>query len=237
MARVSSKFPSHFRSVGWAALLAVGMLVQAAPCVGSEALKITSEPAGASVEINGTLVGQTPVTLEYPGVFFHKPHTAFGERLGHAMVLKISKSGFVAKQVILSDGPFDWIGLTGKRHGTYFVIRSDHFESKLDSMSELSGGALGDEEHPGPLRNARRTAEPVAEFSGDTGSVNVSSDPLGAEIFVDGKFAGQTPSTLHVSGGMHKIEIKAEGRAVWVRELEITKGSSVSVRPTLAASP
>jgi hypothetical protein len=67
--------------------------------------------------------------------------------------------------------------------------------------------------------------------------VNVSSDPLGAEIFVDGKFAGQTPSTLHVSGGMHKIEIKAEGRAVWVRELEITKGSSVSVRPTLAASP
>jgi hypothetical protein len=32
--------------------------------VGSEALKITSEPAGASVEINGTLVGQTPVTLE-----------------------------------------------------------------------------------------------------------------------------------------------------------------------------
>ncbi len=213
------------------------MLVRAAPCMGSEALKITSEPAGASVEINGTLVGQTPLTLEYPGVFFHKPHTAFGERLGHAMVLKISKPGFAAKQVILSDGPFDWIGLTGKKHGTYFVIRSDHFEFKLDSMSELSGGVVGDEEHPGPLRNARRSVDPVAEFSGETGSLNVSSDPLGAEIYLDGKFAGQTPSTLHVSGGEHKIEIKANGRAAWVRELEITNGSSVSVRPTLAASP
>jgi len=213
------------------------MLVWVAPCMGSEALKITSEPAGASVEINGTLVGQTPLTLEYPGVFFHKPHTAFGERLGHAMVLKISKPGFAAKQTILSDGPFDWIGLTGKKHGTYFVIRSDHFEFKLDSMSELSGGAVGDEEHPGPLRNARRSVDPVAAFSGETGSLNVSSDPLGAEIYLDGKFAGQTPSTLHVSGGEHRIEIKANGRAAWVRELEITNGSSVSVRPTLAASP
>jgi hypothetical protein len=234
MASVPWKFPSLLRCAGWTAVLAAGTLLHAGGAVASEALKISSEPAGASVEINGTLVGQTPVTLEYPGVYFHKPHTAFGERLGHAMVLKISKTGFAVKQVILSDGPFDWIGLTGKKHGTYFVLRSDHFDFKLDSMSELAGGALGDEEHPGPLRNARRATEAEAEFAGDVGSVNVSSEPLGAEIYVDGKFSGQTPSTLHVSGGTHRIEIKADGRAVWVRELEITKGSTVSVKPTLA---
>jgi hypothetical protein len=62
------------------------------------------------------------------------------------------------------------------------VLRSDHFEFKPDSMSELSGGALGDEERPGPLRSARRATETAADFTGETGSVNVSSQPLGAEI-------------------------------------------------------
>jgi hypothetical protein len=241
MPRVFLKSLSLVRGVGWTVVLAVGAMLYGQPCAASEKLHLTSDPPGASVEINGTVVGQTPLTLEYPGDYFHKPHTAFGERLGHAFVVKLSKSGYTAKQATLSDGPFDWIGLTGKKHGTYFVLRSDHFEFKLDSTSELSGGALGDEEHPGPLRNARRATEAAAEFSADLASVNVSSEPLGAEIFVDGKFAGQTPSTLHVSGGTHRLEIRAEGRVDWVRELDITRGSSVSVKPTLvslvAASP
>lgn len=217
-------------------VLAASALLYGGPCAASEKLNLTSDPPGASVEINGTVVGQTPLTLAYPGVYFHKPHTAFGERLGHAFVVKVSKQGYTAKQVTLSDGPFDWIGLTGRKHGTYFVLRADHFEFKLDSTSEVSGGALGDEEHPGPLRQPRRaTSEAAAEFSADLASVNVSSDPLGAEIYVDGKFAGQTPSTLHVSGGTHKIEIKADGRVDWVRQLDITKGSTVSVKPTLVS--
>jgi hypothetical protein len=236
MGRASQTINSLIQSVGWTAVLAAIALLHAAPSAASEKLNLTSDPPGASVEINGTVVGQTPLTLAYPGVYFHKPHTAFGERLGHAFVVKVSKQGYTAKQVTLSDGPFDWIGLTGRKHGIYFVLRADHFEFKLDSTSELSGGALGDEEHPGPLLNARRpTSEAVAEFSADLASVNVSSDPLGAEIYVDGKFEGQTPSTLHVSGGTHKIEIKADGRVEWVRQLDITRGSTVSVKPILAA--
>ncbi len=206
------------------------------PAAVAESLTITSVPPGASVEINGNLVGQTPCKVDYPGVYFHKPHTAFGERLGHPVILRISKSGFLTRQVILSDGPFDWVGLTGKKHGTYYVLRADHFELKLDSTSDPSDAALGDEEKPGPLRAARRPVEPIAEYPSDSGSVNVSSDPIGADIYVDGNFAGQTPSTLHVTGGIHRIEVKTDGRKAWIRELQITKGSSVSVRPTLVAA-
>jgi hypothetical protein len=213
-------------------LLALALL---APAASAESLTITSVPAGASVEINGNLVGQTPCKVDYPGAYFHKPHTAFGERLGHPLVLRISKSGFLTRQITLSDGPFDWVGLTGKKHGTYFILRADHFEVKLDSTSDPGEAALGDEEKPGPLRGARRPVEPVTEYPSDSGSVNVSSDPIGAEIYVDGNFAGQTPSTLHVAGGIHRIEVKTEGRKSWVRELQITKGSSVSVRPTLVS--
>jgi hypothetical protein len=52
-------------------VLAAGALIHAGQSAASEALKITSEPTGASLEVNGTLVGQTPVTLESPGVYFH----------------------------------------------------------------------------------------------------------------------------------------------------------------------
>jgi hypothetical protein len=202
----------------------------------AETLKITSDPPGASVEINGSVVGQTPFTVEYPSVYFHKPHTSFGERLEHPIVVKLTKAGFLGRQMTLSDGPLKWIGLTGKQHGTYFVLRADHFEFKLDSASEPGEMALGDEERPGPLRAAHRSVAPAEEYAADTGSVLVASDPAGAEIYVDGRFAGQTPSTLHVAGGSHRIELKADGRKPWVRELQITKGSQVSVHPVLAAA-
>jgi PEGA domain len=214
------------------ALISAGLTVAR-----GESLTVTSVPAGANVEINGNLVGETPFKTDYPGVYFHKPHTAFGERLGHAMVVRISKQGYVSRQFTLSDGPFDWVGLTGKKHGTYFVFRSDHFEFKLDATADPADATIGDEEHPGPLRASHRSSVPAADYPSDSGSVVISSDPSGADIFIDGNFAGQTPSTLHVAGGSHRIELKADGRKPWIRELQITKGSNVSVHPALAADP
>lgn len=224
------------RRPAWAALLCLAAFASLPRIAGAETLKISSDPPGASVEINGSVMGQTPFTVDYPSVYFHKPHTSFGERLEHPIIVKLTKSGFVGRQMVLSDGPLKWIGLTGRQHGTYFVLRADHFDFKLNSASEPGETVLGDEEKPGPMRAPRRAIAPGEEFSGDTGSVLVASDPAGAEIYVDGNFVGQTPSTLHVAGGSHRIELKAEGRKPWVRELQITKGSQVSVHPELAAA-
>ena len=216
-------------------------LVCATACAQAESLKITSVPAGANVELNGTFVGQTPLSLDYPGDYFHKPHTAFSERLGHAMVIRVYKAGFVTKSMTLSDGPMPWVGLGGKQHGTYFVLRAKHFEFALDSTSDPSDGVLGDEEKPGPIRAAHKDVSAAAarananaaEAALDSGTVVVASDPTGAEIYVDGDFVGQTPSTLHVSGGLHHLELRAGGRKTWTREMQVNKGSQVSVKPVL----
>jgi hypothetical protein len=207
----------------------------------AESLKITSVPAGASVEMNGTLVGQTPLSLDYPGDYFHKPHTAFGERLGHAMVIRVYKAGYITKSMTLSDGPMPWVGLGGRQHGTYFVLRAKQFEFALETTGDPAAAALGDEEKPGPMRGAHRDvsaaaaarASVAADAAADTGTVVVASDPMGAEIYVDGDFVGQTPSTLHVSGGLHHVELRAGGRKTWTREMQVNKGSQVSVKPSL----
>ncbi|MHB8540742.1 MAG: trypsin-like peptidase domain-containing protein [Candidatus Acidiferrales bacterium] len=68
---------------------------------------------------------------------------------------------------------------------------------------------------------------------GGNGEVDVQSDPSGAEIYVDGAFVGDTPSTLHLSAGAHEVEIKGANKKTWKRELDVLKDSQVTLHPTL----
>src|SRR6267378_3840210 len=68
------------------------------------------------------------------------------------------------------------------------------------------------------------------------GTVSISSDPDGAEIFVDDKFHGNTPATLKIPTGSHSILLKFPGRADWRRTLEVLKSSKVTLRATLEPS-
>src|SRR2546427_2832600 len=65
------------------------------------------------------------------------------------------------------------------------------------------------------------------------GTVSISSEPDGAEIFVDDKFYGNTPATLRLPAGSHAIVLKFPGRADWQRTLEVLKSSRVSLKATL----
>lgn len=66
-----------------------------------------------------------------------------------------------------------------------------------------------------------------------TGTISVSCDPEGAELYVDDKFVGNSPAVLKLSAGTHSIELKLSGHVSWRRELEVLKDSQLSVKPTL----
>src|SRR5271168_4137866 len=82
------------------------------------------------------LVGTTPFHTDYPGGYFHKTHTVFGARLEHAMTLRVSLAGYAAQQITITDGPYEWLSVNGKRRGNYFVLKSDHFDMKLAGGAE-----------------------------------------------------------------------------------------------------
>src|SRR5271170_4235323 len=88
-----------------------------APRTHAEALTITSSPPGATVEIDGMVAGTTPYKTDYPGGYFHKTHTAFASRLEHSMTLRVTKDGYVAQLITLTNGPFEWVAVTGRHHG------------------------------------------------------------------------------------------------------------------------
>lgn len=54
--------------------------------------------------------------------------------------------------------------------------------------------------------------------------VDIVSTPSGADIEVDGKFVGNTPSSITVTPGDHDFVVKKNGFAPWERKLTVSNG-------------
>lgn len=60
-----------------------------------------------------------------------------------------------------------------------------------------------------------------------------TSMPPGAEISVDWRYVGNTPSEIGLSAGTHIVVISMQGFAEWKRELTVGSDSQVNVAATL----
>ena len=58
---------------------------------------------------------------------------------------------------------------------------------------------------------------------------NFSSTPAGADITVDGKYLGSTPSQIPLSSGTHVVVFSMPGFTEWKRELTVLPGSELTV--------
>jgi PEGA domain-containing protein len=62
---------------------------------------------------------------------------------------------------------------------------------------------------------------------------NFSSTPSGAEITLDGKYVGNTPSEIAVSTGTHVVLLSIPGYGQWKRDLTVMAGSEITVSAIL----
>ncbi len=81
----------------------------------------------------------------------------------------------------------------------------------------------------GPAQRAQAVSEVL-----EKANFSVASNPSGADIEVDGSFAGSTPSTLQLSSGEHEISIKKKGFQAWTRKMKVT-GGSININADLEA--
>ena len=65
------------------------------------------------------------------------------------------------------------------------------------------------------------------------GSVNITSNPVGADVLVDGEFVGNAPANLKLAAGKHTITVKMSGYKDWSRDLNVQAGSEVQLSATL----
>lgn len=65
------------------------------------------------------------------------------------------------------------------------------------------------------------------------GTVNVSSNPTGADVLVDGDFVGNSPAILKLAPGKHTISVKMSGYADWSKEITVESGADVQLTANL----
>lgn len=73
---------------------------------------------------------------------------------------------------------------------------------------------------------------PIRRAPEMAGNVSIASNPVGADIEIDGKFMGSTPSVLALQPGDHVIVVKKSGYKDWQRTMTVTTGQ-VNVSPDL----
>lgn len=65
------------------------------------------------------------------------------------------------------------------------------------------------------------------------GRLQVVSSVPDAEVYIDGKFVGNAPSTLPLSAGDHTVEVKASRFADWKRTVNVAEGSDLNVKAAM----
>lgn len=80
--------------------------------------------------------------------------------------------------------------------------------------------------------SADAAAPSVSNQTAVQATLEINSNPAGAEISVDGNFVGDTPSELAVAAGIHTIAISKHGYKPWERKLTVSSGK-VSVAAEL----
>jgi len=84
-----------------------------------------------------------------------------------------------------------------------------------------------------PAQTPTQPAPAVGIPEQESASIDFASEPSGADIYIDGSFLGNTPSTLRVAAGRHRVELRLSGYRTWTQSMPVDPGSHPRVSKTL----
>lgn len=90
---------------------------------------------------------------------------------------------------------------------------------------------------PGQAMQTIGAAQSSNSTATESTNISVKSAPEGAEIMINDKFAGSTPSTLQLKLGEYKISVKKAGYATWERTITLSSGSNITIDAALVKAP
>jgi hypothetical protein len=199
-------------------------------------LKIFSEPVGGEVYINGSYKGTTPLTLElYPGDYTveikkegYEPYTEKTRVLpGRITSVTATLSLLNGALTIFSEPSGAEVYLNGTLIGSTPIqnykitpgkykleITKENYESNIIEVIV----------NPGESKNVSVTLSPIK------GILEIVSDPLGAEVYINGTLIGTTPiKEYQVVPGVYEVKVVKEGYLEYGTTITIKPGETKSI--------
>jgi hypothetical protein len=221
-------------------------------------ISVTSDPSGATAVLDGGSSQTTPCTFTgvSPG-----SHTIYVSKSGYTSISKaVTVSGGSTTQVSVTlnkvapetgtiyvvstpqganayvDGVY--YGITpalasGLAPGNHQVrISLSGFQEWVGTVYVTSGATVTVTQ---TLRVGTPTPTQSPTQTSGTGSVAVSSNPSGAQVFMDNMYQGITPLTIaSVQPGTHSFLIKLAGYADWQASEPVQSGQTAQIAATLS---
>lgn len=105
------------------------------------------------------------------------------------------------------------------------------FVSEIYAMlkEHLNYDLLAVQPSASPLPLPVQAASPQREIV----AVQLTSEPSGAEVFINGEFVGSTPSKIQLPPGEHKFKVTRPGYSSWERSIKIQSGEEKNINALL----
>lgn len=203
------------------------------PAFGS--VTVTSTPSGASVFLDEKQVGQTPLTLD---------RIASGS---HSLRLQAPQYAVERRNVSVADGQTANVAVTLAARFAEITVQAPQEAVVTVDGDRKGSGTLSWRQGEGLCdivvsmaghRDARRQLEVVAGRAQTVqltpqpiyGSASVDSDPMDAEIWIDGKQYGVTPNVVErLLVGSHTLVLKKSGCADLQQQFSVEEGKEASL--------
>jgi len=207
-------------------------------------LKVSSEPPGAAVYIDGEKIGKTPLSREHLKKGIKKLVIKKGCYADVVRSLEIVPLKTAVVEVEL-ESVCGGLKVTSKPAGADVYLEGKKIGTTPFAGNGIRKGSkkleLKKDYYFKAKRNieitALETSEVAIELEAGYGNLRVSSNPVGASVYLNGKKIGQTPFTKkRIKKGSYKLELRKECFASLKKTLKIkpleTVKTSLKLTPT-----
>ena len=106
------------------------------PALADKMVLITSEPAGATIELNGKIIGNTPHQEKLKDFWFTGPKFVWNQFLNVPLQITVRKDGYIPQTITLTAGPYRWVNLNYTVEKIYYVITRTSFSVNLQKTPQ-----------------------------------------------------------------------------------------------------